>query len=330
MNHKLSQEKFELKIKEKFPKSDFTIIQYSAAFKPIIYKCNKCGKEYSLDRANRLYDRKFLCSCEEIKENSIIREGIQKFFNNNPQFILLNWNLKTNEKLKVKCLECGEIFLKQASNCANIKQESFCPGCGKNGNAVSEKELERRMIKNNKKDYKVIEYKKWTSSMKVEHLKCHRQFSVLPHNFLKSRGCPYCFKKISKGEQKILSFLTNNDISFEYQKKFKELGTKSFDFYLPKNNLLIEYNGEQHYKPLNCFGGKEKFEAQKKRDWEKENFAKVNGINLLVISYLDYDNIENILSFLKGSTTKVGEASEKRNENDIVSSCVKTQAVKTE
>ena len=328
MNHKLNQKDFESKIKTKFPNSLFTIIEYSGASKPIVYKCNKCGKEYQLDRANRLYERKFLCSCEEINENSILREKIQEFFSSTSQFVLLEWDLKTNHNMKIKCLKCNEIFYKKPGNCHLMKEETFCPYCGKNGSPVSEVELKRRMILSEKIDYKVIEYKKWTQSMKLEHLKCHRQFSVLPFNFLHSRGCPYCFKQISKGEQKIINFLQNNNISFDYQKKFEDLGQKSFDFYLPGNNLLIEYNGEQHYRPLSCFGGEEKFKFQQKRDLEKKEFVKEKGIDLLVISYLDFNNIENILSFLVGSTTKVGEAPEKRNENDIVSSCAKTQAAK--
>jgi len=31
------------------------------------------------------------------------------------------------------------------------------------------------------------------------------------------------------------------------------------DFYLPYYDLYIEYNGEQHYNPINFFGGEKRF-----------------------------------------------------------------------
>ena len=32
------------------------------------------------------------------------------------------------------------------------------------------------------------------------------------------------------------------------------------DFYLPKYNLFIEYNGKQHYEPIEYFGGQQYLE----------------------------------------------------------------------
>ena len=72
-------------------------------------------------------------------------------------------------------------------------------------------------------------------------------------------------------------------------------------FYLPTYNFLIEYQGEQHEKPVDFDGlgmkhAKEQFKQQKEHDKRKRQYAKDNNINLLEIWYWDYDNIEKILN----------------------------------
>ena len=87
----------------------------------------------------------------------------------------------------------------------------------------------------------------------------------------------------------------------DYQKKFNNLfginnGLLSYDFFLPKYNLLIEYQGEQHDRPIKYFGGEEQFKIQKEHDNRKRKYAMKNNMQLLEIWYYDFDNIENILN----------------------------------
>ena len=127
----------------------------------------------------------------------------------------------------------------------------------------------------------------------------HGIFEQTPNNHLLSgHGCPKC--RFSRGENKIRNFLQKNNILFEEQKRFKECKDERllpFDFYLNNENILIEYQGIQHYK--DAFGvGPEKFYKYKYHDFLKEEFAKKYGYNLITISYNDYNNIEQILSGL--------------------------------
>ena len=57
------------------------------------------------------------------------------------------------------------------------------------------------------------------------------------------------------------------------------------DFYLPDYNLFIEYDGIQHYMPVEYFGGKLQFDKQQKRDSILEGYCSKNSIKLLVIKY---------------------------------------------
>lgn len=58
-----------------------------------------------------------------------------------------------------------------------------------------------------------------------------------------------------------------------------------FDFYLPQYNTLIEYDGKQHFEPIEFFGGEEKFNKLQENDKIKNEYCKNNKIPLIRISY---------------------------------------------
>ena len=122
-------------------------------------------------------------------------------------------------------------------------------------------------------------------------------------NFKNNFRCKRCGQSISKGEREILKYLESKNIEFKHQKIFKDLSyTKYliFDFYIPSLNLCIEYDGEQHFKPVK-FGNQtqeqmnKEFENTKIRDKMKDDYCKKNNINLLRIPYTEFKNINNIL-----------------------------------
>ena len=113
---------------------------------------------------------------------------------------------------------------------------------------------------------------------------------------------------LSKGEQTIRNFLLKNHIKFEEQKQFINLVSFvnkrfkfRFDFYLPDYNLIIEYDGIQHFKPTSFNSDKSEnliklnlLKIQNK-DQIKNQYCKDNNINLLRIPYWKFKNIEKIL-----------------------------------
>ena len=72
-----------------------------------------------------------------------------------------------------------------------------------------------------------------------------------------------------------------------------------FDFYLPEYNLMIEYDGEQHYKPMRYNSNEEKnisdFYKRQERDNIKTKYCSDNNINLLRIPYYERQNIKSII-----------------------------------
>ena len=69
-----------------------------------------------------------------------------------------------------------------------------------------------------------------------------------------------------------------------------------FDFYIYDYNITIEYQGIQHYSPIEFFGGHDALEYVKLNDSIKLNYCKNNNINLILLNYWDFDRIEEILS----------------------------------
>ena len=126
----------------------------------------------------------------------------------------------------------------------------------------------------------------------------HGDFLSKPNSLLEGMGCPICNE--SKGEREIRYFLENHNIIYKPQYKFKNLGNLSYDFYLPGLNILIEYNGKQHYQIVDFFYNHKNnstynFQHQLERDQRKKEYAEKNGYKLLIIPYTDFNNIESIL-----------------------------------
>lgn len=116
--------------------------------------------------------------------------------------------------------------------------------------------------------------------------KCGFVWPAHPSGILNGEGCPQC--RESRGEKDIKKYLNIHNISYIPQYRFKDCKYKkplSFDFYLPQYNTCIEYQGEQHYRVVDFFGGKDEFELRKKRDEIKRNYCYSNNIRLLYISY---------------------------------------------
>lgn len=128
---------------------------------------------------------------------------------------------------------------------------------------------------------------------------CGNECIVLTSELLKGniKSCG-CMK--SKGEYIIKEYFDKNNIDYEAQKTFDDLrgiknGLLSYDFYLPNTKVLVEYQGEQHIRSVQRFGGEEKFQKQKEHDKRKREYAEKNGYRLLEIWYYDLDRIEEIL-----------------------------------
>ena len=111
-------------------------------------------------------------------------------------------------------------------------------------------------------------------------------------------------KNMSKGEKLIASILEDLNIKFETEKTFADLKHKSFlrfDFYFVSENghkFAIEFDGQQHYKAINFFGGQKAFEELQYRDLLKDTYCKNNNITLIRFKEINYAQIKKEIECL--------------------------------
>jgi hypothetical protein len=200
----------------------------------------------------------------------------------------------THTKVEIKCKKHG-IFKQTPVTHLNGNGCGICSGNIKSNS--QEFILKAKAIHGDLYDYRNVNY--INNSTKIEiGCKKHGIFKQTPAKHLKNQGCGNC--NLSKGELLIKKWLDNNNISYEQQKKFPDCKNKqklSFDFYLKQYSTLIEFQGVQHYKPVNYWKGMQGLVLQQFNDKIKKEYVNNNGYTLLEINHeLDNQQIIEILT----------------------------------
>lgn len=295
MNRKKSNEQFMKEAREIHNDFyDYSLTNYSGCFNKIKVICPKHGA-FEIIAANHLNGQ----GCRKCgqskanKKNSLTqKEFIEKaklIHNNFYDYSLVNYTIALS-KIKIICPIHG-VFEQRAES---HLQGNGCPKCS--GKKITKEEFinEAKLIHNDFYNYELVDFKNKTTKVKII-CPIHGVFEQTPSIHINQKhGCPKC--KASFGEREIRRYLKENNILFEEQKKFsnlKDIKCLSFDFYLSEKNLLIEYNGRQHYEEV---FKNHSLKIQRHHDWLKRKYAKDKGFNLLTIGYKD-----DIIKLLKGS-----------------------------
>ena len=261
-------------------------------------KCNQCNSfaQWGIDNISEDFLEKYW----DYKKNII-----------DPWEILSQYN----KKIWIICQEKDYHDSYSVAPNDFVSSKCRCPFCNKNsgkihyldslGKLLEDKDL--LLIWSDKNDKSPYEYSPHSS--KEVYWKCtegkHNDYyrNIGDSNKCNFR-CPEC--NCSQGESIISAYFTNKiNIFYIPQKTFNGLiglggGLLSYDHFTPKYNLLIEFQGIQHEKPIDFSGkgiefAKLDFERQIEHDRRKKEYALQNGYNFLEIWYYDIDNIETIL-----------------------------------
>jgi Zn finger protein HypA/HybF involved in hydrogenase expression len=200
-----------------------------------------------------------------------------------------------NAKTKIKII-CPEHGVFEQLSYAHLYGQG-CPKCIGLNKTTDTFVKDAKMEHGDKYDYSKTVYKDSKSKIEIVCEK-HGVFTQTPNMHLRGNGCPIC--KESKGEKKIREYLIKNGVKFKQQHTFpncKNIQVLQFDFYLPDYNTCIEFDGIQHYKPVNRFGGEKSFLLTKQNDSIKNKFCLVNKINLKRIPYFEdvFESLNNLI-----------------------------------
>jgi len=171
-----------------------------------------------------------------------------------------------------------------------------CPKCGINTLSTSKFIELSKLNHNNKYDYSLVKYNGVMNTVKII-CPIHGMFEQISRFHLNGSDCPNCSE--SKGEKEIRNYLDNNNILYIRNKRFKNCRHKNtlpFDFYLPDNNICIEFDGIQHFEIIDYWLGSDGLKDRIIRDKIKTDYCFNNKITLIRIKY--NENIVEKLSIL--------------------------------
>lgn len=221
-------------------------------------------------------------------------EYVKEYIENEGYKLLSKEYINANSNITVECPN-GHIFETRFGRFKNGARCQKCHLANNNLNTVHSYEYVKEQLL--LKGYKLLSDKYVNAHTKIlvecpNGHKFETKYNALQQGF----GCPYCNE--SKGEKEISRILCELNVDYMQQYRINDCKFKytlPFDFYLPQYNVLIEFDGEQHYKIFKHFGGLDKFIDTKIRDTIKNEYCKKNNIKLIRIPYWEFDNIKETL-----------------------------------
>ncbi|URQ64333.1 endonuclease domain-containing protein [SAR86 cluster bacterium] len=230
--------------------------------------CNKCSTEIGARKIS-------------LSTNSFIKQA-KAFHGNKYDYSEVKYK---NQRTKVTII-CPKHGKFKAVPTAHLRSDCYKCGLEKIGNLKrkSQKNLinDFKKVHGEKYDYTNVKYQ--SNKHKIEIIcPIHGPFKQVPSKHLIGQGCNRCH---NKAEGRIAEYLMKKNEIFRQYKISNNGITRFYDFYLPKHKLIIERDGEQHYK--DCFFGandKNYLKKQQNNDAIKTNLVKIKGLKIARLPY---------------------------------------------
>lgn len=180
--------------------------------------------------------------------------------------------------ISVQCKKCDYVF----NTClSKISLGRGCANCVNKAKFTHETFVSRfreiRFVDCDEYEF-LSRYTGLTDEITVRHKCCKTVFQTQPERLLrKSKRCPGCYD-ISLGVKTVIYVATKLSLPYKTEVRFDDLKGRVFDFLFPTLNLILEYDGQQHFVNKNklprCKANFQKLLAGAIRDWEKNNFMR--------------------------------------------------------
>ena len=292
-------------------KYDYSKVEYVNSETKVCIICPEHG-EFWVRPLDHIHKKSGCSKCSGVKKSNTEEfiEKARKKYGDKYDYSKVNY---VNNKQKV-CIICHEkdIFGNEHGEFWERPNDHLtgygCPKCAQNHVPTTAEWIEMaRLVHGDKYDYSKVNY---VDAVTKVCIVCpeHGEFWQRPANHIHlGSGCPDCNSNAkSKMEEKVFNKINELDIKIERQKTFDWLKYKRnlyLDFYLPTEKLAIEVQGDQHFTPIEKFGGMTDFELRKERDYYKKKLCEEHGIKIFYITKRN-DGLKNVLDYLDETTHK--------------------------
>ena len=171
--------------------------------------------------------------------------------------------------MRIKCNACNNIW---SITWSNISAGKWCPVCAINKTRNSQQYVQEIILQNGGKLKN--KYINNVSNLKILCFRCKKTFNTTFANIISGYWCKNCANgKSQRKLANIIKKIFNCDAKINYR-GFKWLegyngGRQEIDIWVPELKLAIEYDGEQHFRPVR-FGGISKIRAKKQFEYTKK------------------------------------------------------------
>ena len=265
-----------------------------------------CGRVFSAHPNNFLVNKNKCTLCGP-RRATLDERSIQALIEiASTEDTLLNLTGVKTIKSKCKLLhnKCGKVYETTLHNFTSRSKPTRCNHCS--GNKKLTPEVIARRISEIDLDYCLDLQEDFSSFQNVHspiyilHKICSSSFQRSYNNFRNGQRCPYCSQIVtSKAVREIISLLEEVGLEYKREVTFSNLVTESnnrlrIDFYIPKADLYVEYDGQQHFVyQKNGIFTKDVVETIQSRDKLKNDYFSANGLDLLRLRY-DENYIERL------------------------------------
>lgn len=299
----LSNEEFTTRVVYKVGTEYSFLEPYAGRHTKIWCRHNLCGYIWRVEAGAFLGNKNFKGSrcpvCCPVnnhqKSDATFKKQVSELTNGEYEAVSTYKNART--PVAIRHNKCGNII--------KILPYSFMQGVGcwhcNGGHTYTCSEVPEIVKEKTLGSYEVIsKYTGYDEPLLVKHKDCGSLVETSLRQIMtrNSISCHTCFG--SNGEANVASWLTSKGITYIGQKSFDGLRYKSllsYDFFIPADNILIEYQGIQHYYPVEFFGGEDRFATQQESDRLKKEYANRHNYRLISIPYT-YSTPEAVYNFL--------------------------------
>lgn len=266
----------------------------------LCFRCSECDNTFKRTPKSCLKSNPYCVKCTQkiVTGAKLLETKIGDKLSKLTEMYDIKYKIIDNDII-CKCRNCDKTYKRKYYMLSTQKHPYLCESCAKR--YVCQYKLTSDYV-----NQKLIDMQSkttciesgifgWKTKVKFR-CDCGNIFIRKPNTVVSQKmyRCASCSRSISKNEHRIMMYFEKNSINYVYQKTFddcKSINVLPFDFYLPKHNTLIEYDGEFHYHDK--FGG---LKDQQERDRIKTEYCKTKNITLLRIPYFKSDKIEKILN----------------------------------